>query len=424
MTAFQIVLLFPLAAYFFYAVLTVVAARDWNRSRRPVNPDWTPAVTILKPVSGADPEAYLNFASFCNLDYPPDKVQIIFGALDADDPAFALAHKIQTDFPAVNITLVTPAQPPQGHNLKVCNLIAMLPAARHDLLVLCDSDMRVTPDYLRRIVAPFEENQELGVGCRVSEEDTAEYAAQKPEIQNPKSNADRYPTPDTRHPLGLVTCPYRGKNPRSFASGLEALGIGADFMPSVMASRLLEGVSFAFGSTIALPRAVLEELGGFEALTDQLADDFRLGNGAANAGYKVILSDYVVDDLLGAETFGAMASRRLRWAKTTRSCRPAGYAGSIITYGLPFALLFLCVSRFSAFGWLAFGLTLALRFLVTAWIAARYTRDYAALRSLPLLPLSDFFSFGLFLASFCGNKLVWRGETFRLLSGGRIEKLS
>ena len=426
MKALQIILLFSLAAYAFYALLSVVAARKWHRSRPVVNPDWTPAVTILKPVRGADPEAYANFASFCRLDYPADKLQIIFGALDAADPALTLARQLQADFPAAEIALVTPTIPPLGHNLKVCNLLSMLPTSRHDLLVLCDSDMRVEPDYLRRIVAPFEENQGKGKrekGKGKKEEDNTVNAKS---IQNPKSkiqNSSLHPTP---YPLpstiGLVTCPYRGKNPRSFAACLEALGIGADFMPSVMTSRMLEGVAFAFGSTIVLRRSVLEELGGFEALTEQLADDFRLGNGAAKAGYTVVLSDYVVDDLLGAETFRAMTARRLRWARTTRSCRPAGYAGSIMTHGLPFALLFLCVSRFSGAGWLVLSATLGLRFLTAAWITFRYTRDFAALRCLPLLPLSDLFSFGLFIASFCGNKLQWRGETFRLLLGGEIQK--
>ena len=406
MSILQIVLLFPLAAYFFYAILSVVAARNWHLSRRPLDPDWTPAVTILKPVCGADPEAYDNFASFCRLDYPADKMQIVFGALDAADPALTLARQLQTEFPAVAITLVTPAEPPSGYNLKVCNLISMLPAARHDLLVLCDSDMRVEPDYLRRIVAPFQEKPEVR-----SQKSEGSAKQNQSKIQNPKSK------------IGLVTCPYRGKNPRSFAARLEALGIGADFMPSVMASRMLEGVAFAFGSTIALPRSVLEELGGLEPLREQLADDFRLGNGAAKRGYTVVLSDYVVDNLLGAETFRAMTARRLRWAKTTRSCRPAGYAGSVITHGLPFALLFLGASRFTEIGWLLLAITLALRFLTMAWITGRYTRDFAALRCLPLLPLSDLFNFGLYISSFCGNRLVWRGETFRLLSGGRIEKI-
>ena len=400
MNTLQIILLFPLAAYVFYALASVVAAQRWRRSRGPVNSEWTPAVTILKPVCGTEPEAYENFASFCRLDYPADKVQIVFGALNASDPALSLARQLQADFPAADIAIRTPSEPMPGHNLKVCNLLSMLPAARHDLLVLSDSDMRVEPDYLRRIVAPFEENK--GKGNRE---------------QGTENNAVAQ-----QSKIGLVTCPYRGKNPRSFAACLEALGIGADFMPSVMTSRMLEGVAFAFGSTIVLPRAVLEELGGFEALTEQLADDFRLGNGAAKAGYTVILSDYVVDDLLGAETFRAMTARRLRWARTTRSCRPAGYAGSLVTHGLPFALLFLCASQFHSPGWLALGVTLALRFLTAAWITLRCTRDFAALRCLPLLPLSDLFNFGLFLASFCGNKLIWRGETFRLLPGGQIQK--
>lgn len=396
MNASAWLLLLPLLAYVTYALISVWAAWQWRRVRPSRSPDWTPPVTIFKPVRGVDAEAYENFASFCRLDYPPDCLQLVFGALDADDLALAVARQLQADFPHLAIDIVTPAaDAPTGHNRKVCNLLAMLPAARHDLFVLCDSEMRVAPDYLRRIVAPFNSGQ-----CTVG-------SGQKKYLLST---------------VGLVTCPYRGYRPQSFAAVLEALGIGADFMPSVFVSRALEGVTFAFGSTIALPRSVLEEIGGFEALRDQLADDFRLGNGAHRAGYAVVLSDVVVDNLLGAERFGAMWARRLRWARTTRSCRPTGYAGSVVTHGLVFGLLFLLATHGSSVAWSVFAGVLGLRLSVAAFIAGVCTRDTSVLRWLFLLPLSDLFNFALFVTSFCGNRLLWRGERFRLLSGGVLAR--
>jgi ceramide glucosyltransferase len=377
-----------LAAFGFYSGLMVWAARQWARSRPASTSEFMPYVTILKPVSGVDAHAYANFISFCRLDYPADRVQLLFSALDSDDPALVLAERLRAEFPERDIQIVRPDfSAVRGPNRKVCNLAAMLPYAKHDLLVLCDSDMRVTPDYLRRLVAPFR------------------------------------PVPgQAGRGVGLVTCPYRGCAPESLPAALEALGIGSDFIPSALVGRALEGVSFAFGSTIALPKSVLAELGGFEALFDELADDFRLGNGAAQAGYTVVLSDVVVDDVLGAEGFRQMWSRRLRWARTVRSCRPAGYAGAAITHGVALALLFLFASHFALYGWLIFGAVLLLRLGVALFLAERYTQDPNIARFLPLLPLSDLLGFALYLGSYCGTRIVWRGERFRLLAGGKLQR--
>lgn len=440
-----------LLAFVAYTGIAVWAARQWRRTRPalPEDPytispaaasslklpaDWTPTATILKPVCGIDADAYESFASFCRLDYPADCVQLVFGALDANDPALELVRRLQTEFPDSDIAIVapennardntskdwTPSESEQattepkvnplsahGHNLKVRNLIQMLPAAKHDMLVLCDSDMRVTPDYLLRIVAPFAAN---------SANESSLSSSPAPDNIVPQTNR-------TGKPVGLVTCPYRGCNPHSFAAVLEALGIGADFIPSALVSRALEGVSFAFGSTIALPRTVLAELGGFEAIADELADDFRLGNGAAKAGYRVVLSDYVVEDMLGAERFGAMWARRLRWARTVRACRPAGYAGAFVTYGTALALLFLTATSFHLIGWAVLLMTLLVRIVSAVWIAARYTDDTNIVRWWWLLPISDLFSFALYVMSFCGSQIVWRGQRFRLRSGGRIEAI-
>jgi ceramide glucosyltransferase len=412
-----------LAAFIAYTLISIWAARKWRQVKPPLDPAWTPPVSILKPVRGLDAEAYDNFVSFCHLDYPPDHMQLIFGALDATDPALTLARRLQSEFPNRDIQVICGGpEALRGHNLKICNLISMLPAAKHDLIVLCDSDMRVQPDYLRRLVAPFQRNAQNPQMPQVNTDDSAVNSQLSTrgtpaatQIQNPKSKIQK--------PVGLVTCPYRCMHVYSFAAVLEALGIGADFIPSALVSRALEGVSFAFGPTIALPRAVLEQIGGFEALLDQLADDFRLGDGARRAGYTVVLSDYMVDDVLGRERFDAMWARRLRWARTVRSCRPAGYAGAFVTYGVPLALLFVLAMGGNKVGWLTLAGTIALRCAAALLIAITCTGDTAVQRWWPLLPVSDLFSFALYLGSYLGNHITWRGEHFRLLSGGRLEYL-
>lgn len=360
-----------------YYVLCVTSARHWHRSRIEAPPGFAPPVSLLKPLCGSDPELYANLRSFCQLDYPA--YQLLFGTLDSADPALETARRLATEFPDRDITILAGGET-FGLNRKVCNLQNLRRHARYELLVLSDSDMRVGPDYLRRIVAPFHD-----------------------------------PT------VGLVTCPYRGYRPQNLPSLLEALGIGADFMPGVMVARRLQGMAFAFGSTIALRQENLDMIGGFTALANELADDYLLGMGVHCAGKRVILSDYVVDDVLGWESWWEMWSRRLRWAKTSRAMRPLGYAGAFITHGTALALLLLAVTGFHSLAWLAFGATLVLRMITASW-TARYTGDKNLPRRLPLLPLSDLVSFALYLASYWGRTITWRGERFRLGQSGRLEE--
>ena len=222
--------------------------------------------------------------------------------------------------------------------------------------------------------------------------------------------------------MGLVTCPYRGGATRSFAAKLEALGIASDFIPSVLVSRALEGVSFALGSTIAIPKSVLVEIGGFDPLRNQLADDFRIGAEVSKAGYEVVLSDYVIENVIGGESFKNMLSRRLRWSKTLRVCRPAGYAGAFITHGFALSLIFLCSVGFQSAGWFTVLVILLIRTSISLFITLRCTDDKNVLRFLPLLPLSDCLNFSLYAMSYFGDEIVWRGERFRLFSDGRLEK--
>lgn len=376
MLVVQIVLATLLVFSIIYHLLTTSCSQLWRSTQRPNDPPTQRPVTILKPLRGSDPEQYACFETYCRQEY--STYQIVFGALDSGDLGLEAARRLRDAYPQVDITIVEDGEE-FGLNRKVCNLTAMLPHAKHDLLVLCDSDMRVGPDYLRRVAAPFADPQ-----------------------------------------VGLVTCPYRGYAPASLASRLEAIGIGADFIPSVFVAYYLWGVRPAFGSTMALTKQTLADVGGFEPLANELADDYRLAEAVDRLGSKVILSDYMVDDALGAESFRAMWSRRLRWAKTSRLMRPGPYTGAFVTFTLPVALIFAAASGFSPLVCAAAAGSYTIRCSTAIWIASRFTRDPNVTRLLPLLPLSDLLSAALWICSFFGSTILWRGERFRVESDGRL----
>lgn len=375
MTAVQIILGAAVVASWGYHAAALVGAMKWKRKRYAPQPH-PPAVSLLIPVYGTDPEQAANFAAFCAQDYP--EYQILFGALDAHDVGLETARRIQEKFPSSDIVLVRGGDI-VGANRKVCNLLAMLPHAKHDLIVLCDSDMRVTPGYLRRIAAPF-----------------------------------------TSLSVGMVTCLYRAKDAQGFAAQLEALGIGADFVPSVLTANL-GGIRFAFGATVAVWRDVLEQMGGLEAVVNNLADDYLLGSLCRHVGRDLVLSDYLTETVLGEETLPASWARRLRWAKTVRAVQPTGWAGSFVTHALVLSLLFGAGMGFAPLGLAAVGITLLLRFAFVGGLAAGVTRDKTVLRALWLLPLSDLLAFTLWLCSYIGNSIEWRGTRYRLKRGGALE---
>jgi len=362
-----------------YNLGAFIAGLSWLVDRckqRALSQPFTPAVTILKPVRGADAQAYENFASFCRQEYP--SYQILFGVQDATDPVIPIIEHLQRDFPAYDLELVISAQE-LGHNRKVSNLQNLLTHAKHDVLVIADSDIRVGPDYLRRVIAPLQE-------------------------------------PGT----GMVTCLYRGTNATTLPGRLENLGLSATFGPEVCTARWLQGVKFALGSTIVLKRAVLNEIGGFAAIADHLADDYELGQRTAEAGHAIRLSEYVVEHVTGPVTWAQMWQHQLRWARAVRVSRPAGYGGLIVTYGVATATLALLAWQGDGWAWGLFGLTLAVRALPAFVVGILGMRDYALARWCWLLPLRDWLSFGVWLFSFTGNTIHWRGQDYSILPGGKL----
>jgi len=334
----------------------------------------TPPVSILKPLKGSDPEMYENFRSQCVQDYP--EYEIIFGVSDPTDPAVALVEQLKREFPDRAISLKICSEN-LGANAKVSNLAQMVKAARYEYLIVSDSDIRVEPDYLQRVMAP---------------------------LADPK--------------VGLVTCLYRGVAATTLGSRLESLGISTDFVPGVLAAGVVEsGIRFGLGSTLAFRRQDLEALGGFQAFADYLADDYELGKRIAERGLKAELSEVVVKTFLPAYGFSDFIGHQLRWARTIRDARRGGYAGLVLTFGLFWSLLALFASRGAGWAWGVLGVTACIRLLMALIVGEGVLRDSQVLRWLWLLPVRDFIAVVIWMAGLVGNTISWRGKKFKLRNG-------
>src|SRR5215469_9862636 len=357
-----------------FYVLCLWSVRSFRRESRKPQPQFTPAVSILKPLRGVDPQMYESFRSHCVQDYP--EYEIIFGVSDIDDPAVEAVQRLMREFPECHIRLVICPQV-LGNNRKTSNLVQMLPHARYDHLLINDSDIYVTPDYLRRVMAPFAE----------------------PEV-------------------GMVTCPYRGIAAETLGSKLESIGISTDFIPGVLAARRIEGgIHFALGSTLAISRAALDSIGGLVPLVNYLADDFELGYRVSEAGLNVVLADVVVETHLPAYSFRGFFEHQLRWARSTRDSRRMGYIGLVLTFGLPWAMLAVLLSPAAWWSWGLLAAALILRVAVALQVGLGVVHDRAVLRHLWLLPLRDLVAFGVWFWSFADNKVRWRGDIFVLEKG-------
>jgi len=347
---------------------------------------YAPPVTILKPVKGIDARMYAGFASHCRQEYAGE-YEIVFGVNSIDDPAVAEIERLRREFPDRAIRLV---ECPErlGTSGKVSNLVQMLRSGRFEHVLINDSDIRVSPNYLARVMSCFADPR-----------------------------------------VGMVTAPYLG---RTDAHGkaltlwprLEALGISTDFLPGVLTARKIEGgIRFGLGSTLALSRAALTAAGGLEPLVDYLADDYEIGARIAHAGYRVELCREIVETTVPAYSFQGFIDHQLRWARSTRDSRRWGYLGLAITYCIPWALFNCVASGFALWSFTLLSLVLLARVAVALSIGVGILRDGQVLRDLWLLPLRDFFALGFWAWSFASDTVVWRGERFRL-SGGRIAPAS
>lgn len=356
-----------------YCVLVALAARSL-RKRRPPPLRAPAAVSILKPLRGSEAGLADNLRSYMRQDYPGE-YEVLFGVDAPDDPARAVAEQVCREFPAVAARCTVTGEGTYA-NPKEYSLEQLAAAARHDLWVLSDSDIRVTPDFLSVVAAEFEDQR-----------------------------------------LGLETCPYRGVPGASFWSTLEALGMNTEFMPGVLVARLVEGMKFAVGPTIVVRRRVVEAIGGFRRVADYYIDDFLLGRYAHEKGFGVELSSYVVEHHIGAEPFWPSVRHRIMWLRGTRRSRPSGYFGQVFTYPIPIALLLLAAAPA---WWPAVVAALLLRY-ASAWaVAGAVLRDPLSMRLWFLLPLQDVTSFAFYLIAFFGNRIRWRGRPMVLLRDGRL----
>jgi ceramide glucosyltransferase len=377
LTAWRVVILVLAAGPFvFYLLCLYCIVGYFREARKKTVPSksYTPPASILKPVRGADREAYENFASFCRLDYP--QYELIFAAADREDPAVAIIERLQRNFPRVAIRLVAPVAQ-IGENRKVSNLCAAAREAKHEFLVMSDSDVRVEPKYLHEVVAPFADPA-----------------------------------------VGGVTSFYRCLGGGSFAANLDTLSMSVESVPDALVARKLEGnVQFAFGWTMATTKKILREIGGWEAMANHHSDDFELGNRIAKQGYRVELMREPVWMMVPKQSLQQFVRREMRWAIGLRNVRPSGYFGKLFTLGVLWTLAAVIVALSA--GWLGIAIAYLAAYLVlrigVAWSAGIWgLRDTALADKLWLVPIRDAVSAAVWIAGWFTNRIRWRGLEYRV----------
>ncbi|HEX4154508.1 MAG TPA: bacteriohopanetetrol glucosamine biosynthesis glycosyltransferase HpnI [Acidobacteriaceae bacterium] len=373
-----------------YATLALFAARQFERAARLAPPPtavFAPAISLLKPLKGVDVHLYAALSSHCTQDYP-GPFELLFGVSSLSDPAVAEVARLRVEHPHLSIRLIEcPAR--LGPNGKLSNLAQMLPHARHEHILINDADILVSPRYLSRVTAPFRDS-----------------LASREQNENP---------------VGLVTAPYIGYASKTLWSRLEALGISTDFIPGVLTARSLEhGLRFGLGSTLATTKSALAKIGGFESLTDQLADDYELGARLHRAGFRIELIPEVVATSVPAYTLRSFCEHQLRWSRTVRDSRRAGYLGLAVTFVLPWALLTVLASGAALWSITLLSIALLARIAVALIVGVGVLGDAQVLTYIYLLPLRDCFGLFFWLWSYASNTVLWRGQRFRL-HRGRLE---
>lgn len=338
---------------------------------------WAP-VTLIKPLKGEDRELYDNLASFCRQDYPC--FQLLFCLSDPQDPALAVVERLRRDFPGVDMETVV-SKNRIGYNPKVNNMANCYPFAKYDLLLMSDSDIRVEPDFLQRMAAPF---ADPGVG--------------------------------------LVTSFYQASRSRGVWGHMESLSINAHFLPQALVAARF-GMRFAMGAAMMVRRQAFEATGAFANLADHLADDFWLGESVREAGWRLELAHGVVDSVPDIESGRLHFEHMVRWARTIRLCQPAGFAASLIQHGFSLLTLRALAMGPDALGLGLMGAIWAAKAASSAWLAGRLG-SRQPLVALWLLPLSEWFAFGAWLAGCGSDRVLWRGQLYDVQPRGRLVPVS
>lgn len=355
-----------------YAIACIFPVRRFSNAKIPAGAPVP--VTILKPLYGAEPQLAENLTTFCRQDYPAP-VQLVLGMPRTDDSAFGIAHSVKLNNPDQDIAIVAGAAR-HGANPKISNLLNMLPAATHDLLVISDSDIAVPPNYLSAVAA----------------------AAQIQET-------------------GVVTCCYTGRPAMAgLWPRLSAMGINQHFLPDVLFALAHGFASPCFGSTIALKRTVLDEIGGLQAFADRLADDYEIGRAVRSRGLRLAVPPLIVSHSCAEITAQELFRHELRWARTIRLVNPSGFAGSIITHAIPLSLIGCLLLVFTP---VSAGI-LAGAFAARVWLAVHINARFGTGDPIWLVPVRDLLSFVVFIGALFAGRVDWRGARFHVSSAGAI----
>jgi len=375
--AILLIAIVPLA---YYLIAILAAFRFFREKSEPDSLAFQPAVSILKPVHGVDFASHQNFASFFRQNYR--EYEVLFCVDELSDPAVPIIQRLMTEFPERRARILSEAEK-QGTNQKVNNLALLAREAQYEILVQSDGDVRVGPDYLKEIVAPFADGA-----------------------------------------VGIVSCLYRAQAEANLNAELEAVGAASDFLPGALVADWMEGSTFALGASVATTKSWLRRIGGYEALADVLADDYEIGNRVHKAGGKVLLSREIVWTMYPAKSLRGFWEHQVRWARTVRAVRPASFLGLLVTHGLPWAVAAVLVApnRLIAATYLLAYLTA--RFS-QAWIAGVWgIGDEVLRRRLWLVPLRDAIHFVVWLAGFTSNRVKWGGIEYQIRRGKMVPRSS
>jgi ceramide glucosyltransferase len=359
---------------FIYYLIAIYSA--WRYFRRPApapDPAFTPPVSVLKPIRGLDPDAYENLASFCRLDYPA--YELVFCIDSDDEEVISAVAGLTADFPEKPIRVLY-GSGRVAANDKVAKLARLVSEARHEVVVISDSDVRVQPDYLRRVVQPLREPR-----------------------------------------VGAVTCFYAPAAIATFADRLQTVGMMSDFYAGVLTAWQLEGVKFALGTTIATTRTRLAEFGSYASIENQPADDLLVGRLIAEQGYEVVLLPYVIATVPDYQSTRALVHKRLRWLVVMRHMRPSGHLGLLLTYGLPWSLAAIALDPSATVALAYLGTYCFLRAALMWMIGVHGLKQRNILPLMLLLPLWDMLAFTIWLVSFPRRSIRWRGADYYIREG-------
>lgn len=381
-----VIAVFGLITSTVFTGLTLAAVPRYLRERRIAEdelkerPGFAPPLTLLKPLAGAEPDLEAHLATFFEQDYP--QFEILFCARQSNDPGLDAARRVAARYPHITAKFFSTGEPPYI-NAKVASMELMEKSATNEVLVISDSDVRVAPDYLRAVSLPF---------------------------ADPK--------------VGAICCPYRG-----IASGgglwarLEAVGMSVEMTSGVLVARMMEGMQFVLGPTMAFRRDVIQRMGGFKVTADYCADDFVLGNETHRLGQTVVLSHHAIDHIVINLSLMASLKHQVRWMKSTRFSRPRGHFGTVLTFSLPFGLLGLLTGTLLGHPCWGFALlvwAIASREALSLAVGRAVVRDPSWYNLLLLYPVRDLMGFFFWAASYVGSKVLWRGRLFQLLPGGKM----